>query len=87
MSTLRAMSAGLLLAGMAIVGTGCATSEEWAVWKGNSAHFASGEHMGFSLRNREGSATQVTRTDVAAARDQSWWGKAITVDQSAVLER
>ena len=38
---------------------GCATSEEWREWRSHSSHFASGQHMGFSLRNREGSAPRV----------------------------
>ena len=35
---------------------GCATGEEWATWKAHPTHFASGEHMFFSVRNKEGSA-------------------------------
>ena len=66
---------------------GCASADEWATWKEHPAHFASGEHLKFSVRNREAQAARVTRQDVALARDQSWWGKAITVDQQQIIER
>jgi hypothetical protein len=66
---------------------GCASSDEWATWKQHPTHFASGDHMFFSTRNREGSAPRVTRQDIALARDQGWWGKPITVSQESILER
>ena len=77
-----------LLAGAALVTTtGCATGEEWATWNSHPTHFASGEHMFFSTRNSEGSQARVTRQDIALAREEGWWGKAITVDQGQILER
>jgi hypothetical protein len=66
---------------------GCATSEEWGIWKSNTSHFASGEHLFFSARNQGEKAARVTRQDVALSREQSWWGKAITVDQAQIIER
>jgi hypothetical protein len=77
----------LLGLGALLLFTGCASSEEWQTWKEHPTHFASGDHMFFSTRNREGSNPRVTRADVAAARDQGWWGKPITVSQEAILER
>jgi hypothetical protein len=76
---------GVPLAAVALLAAGCASSEEWATWKAHPTHFASGSHMGFSLRNRQ--ATRVTREDIAIARDEGWWGKAITVGQEEILER
>ena len=76
-----------LITALALATAACATSEEWAEWKSHTSHFASGSHGFFSIRNREGSATRVTRADVAQARDQGWWGKAITVEQEQILER
>jgi hypothetical protein len=70
-----------------VVASGCATSEEWATWNAHRTHFASSEHMGFSMRHGEGSASPVTRRDIALAGGQSWWGKAITVDPAQILER
>jgi hypothetical protein len=77
----------LLLAGAILAAAGCATTEEWATWKEHRSHFASGDHMFFSVRNREGTAAKVTRNDVAMARTESWWGKPITVSQEQILER
>jgi hypothetical protein len=67
--------------------SGCATGEEWATWKQHPTHFASGDHLSFSMRNREGSAARVTRNDIGKSRDEGWWGKPITVSQEQILER
>ena len=75
----------LLMGGVLVAG--CATSDEWSTWKSHATHFASGEHMNFSVRNREGSAARVTRADVAMAREEGWWGKPVTVAQESILER
>lgn len=77
----------LLLGGALVAVTGCATSEEWAEWKAHPSHFASGSHLGFSVRNREGTAPRVTRQDVALAREEAWWGRPVTVSQEQILER
>jgi hypothetical protein len=78
----------LVMVGAALVfTTACATSEEWATWKQHPTHFASGDHMRFSLRNSEGASPRVTRQDVAMARNEGWWGKPITVSQEQILER
>ena len=39
--------------------SGCATQEQWADWRGHSSHFASGQHMAFSMRHTEGSVPRV----------------------------
>lgn len=78
----------LLLVGAVLLATaGCASSEEWQTWRSHPAHFASGNHMGFSWRNRVGATATVTRQDIALARDQGWWGKPITVSQEQIIER
>jgi len=77
----------LVLAGGALVLAGCATAEEWETWKAHPTHFASGEHLFFSARNREGRAPRVTRQDITLAREQGWWGKPVTVSQEQILER
>jgi hypothetical protein len=70
-----------------LAASGCASSEEWQTWRDHPTHFASGDHLFFSTRNKEGRAPRVTRQDIAMARDQGWWGKAITVGQEQILER
>ena len=54
---MRSKGVRLLLVGGALVAAaGCATGEEWQIWRSNGAHFASGDHMFFSMRNnRDGS--------------------------------
>lgn len=78
----------LLLIGSALLAAaGCATGEEWQTWKEHSTHFASGDHMSFSVRNREGTSAKVTRANIAMARTEGWWGKPLTVSQDQILER
>ena len=79
---------GLALVGtLLLTATGCATSEEWATWRSHTAHFATGDHLAFSVRNRQGTGPRVTREDIQMAREQSWWGRPITVSQEQILER
>ena len=66
---------------------GCASSEEWDIWRSNTSHFRSKEHFDFSMKNSGGSKATVTRNDVAMAQNQNWFGKAITVAQEQILER
>lgn len=77
----------LLAAGVLVATAGCATTEEWDIWRNNRAHFASGDHIFFSLRNQSGEKPRVTRQDIAVARDEGWWGKPITVSQAQILDR
>ena len=76
-----------LLGAIALLTAACASSEEWQTWKSHPAHFASGDHMAFSVRNREGTTARVTREDIAMARSEGWWGKPITVSTEQILER
>ena len=65
----------ILLLGSALVATaGCATNPEWAVWMGHPAHFASGDHAGFSMRNQSAPPIKATPEDLELAREQGWWG-------------
>lgn len=77
----------VLVGGALLVAGGCATGEEWSTWQAHPTHFASGDHLAFSVRNREGASVQVSRQDIAMARDQGWWGKPVTVGQEEILER
>ena len=76
----------LLLLASAALGGGCATSEQWAEWRAHNSHFASDKHMGFSVKNREGAAPRVARSDIDAARSENWWGKAITVSSDQIFQ-
>jgi hypothetical protein len=86
MTSMRRLSL-LTIAGLALSVAGCATSDEWADWRGHTTHFASGEHGLFSLRNdKEGKNPRVTRLDLEASRTQSWWGKTISVDSGQIIQ-
>jgi hypothetical protein len=76
-----------VLVGLAALAVGCATRQEWTEWNAHPTHFASGDHFGFSVRHREGADYRVSRADLQQARDEVWWGKAITVEQSAITEK
>jgi hypothetical protein len=76
-----------LFAGVLMLCSACATSEEWSEWKSHTTHFASGEHGMFSLRNnKDGSNPRVSRADIDAARAENWWGKAITVSPEQIFQ-
>jgi hypothetical protein len=77
----------LLIGGSLLAAAGCATGEEWATWRAHPTHFASADHLAFSVRNRQGQPARVTRNDIAVARDEGWWGRPITVSQEQILER
>jgi hypothetical protein len=77
----------VLAGGMLLAAAGCATTEEWETWKSHPTHFASASHMGFSVRNRQGTAPRVSREDIGRARDEAWWGQPVTVSQEQILER
>jgi hypothetical protein len=72
---------------LALAGGGCASNEEWATWNAHPTHFASGDHMFFSVRNREGRTPRVARRDITLASNEGWWGKPLTVAQEQILER
>ncbi len=50
-------------------------------------HFASGDHLSFSIRNVEDSDPHVSRHDLSVARQERWWGGPVTVSQNEIVER
>lgn len=85
---MRAVAGGtMLMLGVVLFTGACATSEEWSEWRSHTTHFASGQHGIFSLRNnKDGSNPRVSRLDVDAARTETWWGKAITVNPDQIFQ-
>jgi hypothetical protein len=81
----RFVLTGIIVLSMFLAG--CATGQEWSTWKEHPTHFASGEHLLFSFRNRSGEPPRVKREDVALARTEGWWGKPVTVSTDQILER
>ena len=81
------LSVALLVGSTVMLSSACATSEEWSEWRSHTTHFASGTHGMFSLRNnKDGSNPRVSRSDVEAARQETWWGKAITVNPEQIFQ-
>ncbi len=79
----RMTSVLLTLVGATLLGTGCASQTQWTDWERHSTHFASGDHMWFSLTHQEEKTPPgVGRRDLNNARRQSWWGDRILVRPS-----
>jgi hypothetical protein len=77
----------LLVGGSILVTGGCATSEQWGEWRTHTSHFASERHLGFSMRNdNQGANPRVSRTDLASAQTENWWGNAITVQSNEIFQ-
>jgi len=84
----RATSVLPILVGVAILAVGCASQKQWSDWKLHSTHFASGDHMWFSLTHQtQKTPPSVARKDVDNARGQSWWGDQVSVRQSQLSQR
>ncbi len=77
------------LALLAVVGlaSACATPAQWAEWRQHSSHFASAEHLGFSVGHQGPAPTApVTRRHLDRARAEAWWGEPIVVRPEQVVE-
>jgi hypothetical protein len=83
----RVLRAGIIL-GVVVLTGACATSQEWAEWKNHSSHFASGQHLVFSVIKNptDASPPQVRRSDVENSRIENWWGKAVTVSPDQIFQ-
>lgn len=65
----------------------CATAEQWHEWDTHSTHFASNDHMFFSLRNRGQNPTpRVYKSEVEKARLENWWGEVVVVRPDQLFE-
>jgi hypothetical protein len=78
----------VLVIGAASLLVGCATSEDWRMWRSHNSHFASGDHAFFSMaNNKDGSNPKVTRADIENSRSQNWWGLyAVNVNPSQIFQ-
>jgi len=60
-----------LMLGVVLVSTGCAaTHREWEVWRAHHTHFASDNHLGFSMAK-----PPVTPELMDRAKGEGWWGR------------
>jgi hypothetical protein len=85
---MRRATSVLVLVGAMILGTGCASQKQWSDWERHSTHFASGDHMWFSMTHQtQKTPPSVARKDLDRARGQSWWGDQVAVRQSQLSQR
>lgn len=75
----------LLLVFAAGGASGCATSEQWNEWLKHPTHFATGDHLWFSLRN-QGSTPNVRQRDTQLASTERWWGDPIVVRPEQIFQ-
>ncbi len=65
-----------LVLGLLLMSTGCAaTQREWEVWRAHPTHYATDNHLGFSMKNTVGAAPQVTPELMDQAKGEGWWGR------------
>jgi hypothetical protein len=65
----------LLLTALMFSMSGCA-SREWTIWATNPAHFASAQHLAFSVKGHPTEAS-ITEEDMQAAAREEWWGRLV----------
>ena len=62
--------------GLVLFSSGCAaTHREWEVWRAHSTHFASNNHLGFSMSRMVGVEPEVTPQLMETAKAEGWWGQ------------
>lgn len=65
-----------LVLGFVLVSTGCAaTTREWEVWRAHRTHYATDNHLAFSMKNTVGAAPTVTPELMEQAKGEGWWGR------------
>jgi hypothetical protein len=65
---------------LVLVSTGCATQREWAMWRAHPTHFATGNHLSFSVTNAVAGAPRVTPELMQVAKGEGWWGRFVPAD-------
>jgi hypothetical protein len=74
----------LLLSAVMFSMSGCATlSEDWKIWTGHPAHFASADHMTFSAKPHH-TAASITEVDKETATREEWWGRIVPGEMVAL---
>jgi hypothetical protein len=71
----------LLLTALMFSMSGCA-SQRWTIWATNPAHFASAQHLAFSVKSHPTEAS-ITEEDIQAATREEWWGRLVPEGREA----
>ena len=72
----------LLLTALMFSMSGCA-SQQLTIWATNPAHFASAQHLAFSMKSHPSEAS-ITEEDVQAAAREEWWGRLVPAGSEGV---
>jgi hypothetical protein len=65
----------LLLTALMFSMSGCA-GQEWTIWATNPVHFASAQHLAFSVKGHPTEAS-IMEEDIQAATREEWWGRLV----------
>lgn len=69
-----------LVMALVLVSTGCATEREWGTWRAHPTHFATDNHLSFSVTSAVAGAPRVTPELMQMAKSEGWWGRNIPSD-------
>src|SRR5947209_2641712 len=84
----------LLLSAVMFSMSGCSSTKawqgtalsDWQVWAQHSSHFASGQHLTFSIKSHPTPAS-ISEADKAIAAREEWWGQLVPQDKVAVVAK
>jgi hypothetical protein len=84
----------LLLSAVMFSMSGCGSTKawqgtalsDWQVWAQHSSHFASGQHLAFSLKSHPTPAS-ISEGDKATASREEWWGQLVPQEKVAVVAK
>ena len=79
----------LLLSAVMFSMSGCASVREWRMtalrdWSEHPAHFASNQHMAFSMKSHK-TAASISDADTDAAAREQWWGQVVPTREKATI--
>jgi hypothetical protein len=76
----------LLLSAVMFSMSGCASRDDWKMWAGHPAHFASSSHLAFSAKSHP-TAASISEADKTAAAREEWWGRLMPQEKPTVVAK
>ena len=80
----------LLLSAVMFSMSGCSSiaktlsNDDWKTWMGHPTHFASGDHLAFSAKRHQTTAS-ITEADMSTAEREAWWGRLMPEDKTKAM--
>jgi hypothetical protein len=74
----------LLLSAVMFSMSGCASRADWQIWAGHPAHFASSNHLAFSVKSHPTLAS-IREADIKAAEREEWWGRLMPQEKAKAV--